>query len=74
GLRVHLDDRSETLGYRIREGETQKVPYMAVVGEREAEGGTVAVRKRGAGKKQEVIPVDELVERLVGEVESKALG
>ena len=39
GLRVHVDDRNETLNYRIREGEMQKVPYMAVVGQREAESG-----------------------------------
>ena len=57
GLRATLDERSETLTYRIREGEVMKVPYMAVVGKREAEAGTVAVRARGAGKKQEVIPV-----------------
>ncbi len=55
GFRVFVDDRSETLGYKIREGETLKVPYMAVVGKREAEEGTVAVRARGAGKKQEVV-------------------
>ena len=41
----------ETLSYRIRDAEMHKVPYMAVIGEREAEAGTVAVRKRGAGKK-----------------------
>ena len=39
GLRVHVDDRTETLNYRIREGEMQKVPYMAVIGQREAGGG-----------------------------------
>ena len=47
-----------TLNYRIREAEIGKVPYMAVVGQREAEADTVAVRVRGAGKKQEVMAVD----------------
>src|SRR3989449_3443693 len=53
GLRAHLDERNETLNYKIRDAETHKVPYMAVVGQREAEAGTVAVRVRGSGKEQE---------------------
>jgi threonyl-tRNA synthetase len=73
GLRVHVDDRTETLNYRIREGELQKVPYMAVVGQREAESDSLALRVRGAGKKQEVMPVAALLERISGEVRSRAL-
>jgi threonyl-tRNA synthetase len=73
GIRASLDDRSETLGYRIRDGETMKVPYMAVVGEREVEAGTVAVRKRGAGRKQDVMDRDGFATRLVEEIETKAL-
>ncbi|HEX6964240.1 MAG TPA: threonine--tRNA ligase [Gemmatimonadaceae bacterium] len=73
GIRVMLDDRSETLNYRIRDAEMLKTPYMAIVGKREAESGAVALRMRGAGKKQEVIPVDELVNRLVREIETRAL-
>ena len=46
GVRSHLDDRSETLNYKIREGETLKVPFLAVIGQREADAGTVAVRVR----------------------------
>jgi threonyl-tRNA synthetase len=46
GLRVELDDRNEKLGYRIREAQLQKVPYMLVVGAREEEDGTVSVRRR----------------------------
>jgi threonyl-tRNA synthetase len=72
-LRVHLDDRSETLNYKIRDGEMLKVPYLAVVGQREADNGTVAVRARGAGKKQEVIPVADFVERLKQEVTTRSL-
>jgi threonyl-tRNA synthetase len=73
GLRAHLDDRSETLNYRIRDGEVMKVPYMAVVGKREAEQGTVALRVRGAGRKQEVVPVEQLIERLTREATTRAL-
>ncbi|HEX6789814.1 MAG TPA: threonine--tRNA ligase, partial [Candidatus Krumholzibacteria bacterium] len=49
GLRAELDGRDEKIGYRIREAEMQKVPYMAVVGAREAESGMVAVRAHGRG-------------------------
>jgi threonyl-tRNA synthetase len=73
GLRVHVDDRSETLNYRIREGELQKVPYMAVVGQREAESDSLALRVRGAGKKQEVLTVDAFLARVGEEVRTKAL-
>ena len=73
-LRVHVDDRSETLNYKIRDGETHKVPYMAVVGQREAEAGTVAVRVRGEGKKQVVLPLSEFAAKLRDEVSTRALG
>ncbi len=73
GLRVYVDDRSETLNYRIREGEVQKVPYMAVVGQREAESDSLALRVRGAGKKQEVLAVDGFLTRVTEEVRSRAL-
>ncbi|MDE2763799.1 MAG: threonine--tRNA ligase [Gemmatimonadota bacterium] len=73
GLRVELDDR-DTLGYRIRAAEMRKVPYMGIVGEREAEAGTVSVRMRGAGRKQVAMGRGEFVERLKGEVERRALG
>ncbi|HEX6104673.1 MAG TPA: threonine--tRNA ligase [Gemmatimonadales bacterium] len=73
GLRVHVDERNETLNYRIREGETQKVPYMAVIGQREAESGCLALRVRGAGKKQEVLAVEAFLDRVTEEVRSRAL-
>ena len=73
GLRVHVDDRGETLNYRIREGEVQKVPYMAVVGQREAESDSLALRVRGAGKKQEVMAVDAFLERVGEEVRTRAM-
>ena len=49
GLRVHMDDRNEKIGYKIREAQMQKVPYMLVIGDKEVEEGTVAVRRRGEG-------------------------
>jgi threonyl-tRNA synthetase len=73
GVRAHLDDRNQTLNYRIREAETLKIPYMAVVGAREAEQQSVAVRTRGAGSKQEVAPLGEFVERVRSEIESRSL-
>jgi threonyl-tRNA synthetase len=73
GLRVHLDDRAQTLNYRIREAETLKIPYMAVVGKREAEGGQVAVRTRGAGNKQDVMAVEAFVARVAQEAATRAL-
>ncbi|MGE5926681.1 MAG: threonine--tRNA ligase [Gemmatimonadota bacterium] len=73
GLRVHVDDRGETLNYRIREGETQKIPYMAVVGQREVEADSVAVRARGAGKKQEVMTLDAFLERVLQEARERTL-
>jgi threonyl-tRNA synthetase len=73
GIRAHLDDRSDTLNYRIREGELAKVPYMAVLGKREAEAGTLAIRVRGTGKKQEIVGVDEFIRRVADEIETRAL-
>ena len=73
GIRSHLDERSDTLNYKIRDAETHKVPYMAVVGQREAEAHSVAVRARGAGNKQVVLPVAEFVARLQDEVRTRAL-
>ena len=73
GVRAHLDDRNQTLNYRIREAETLKIPYMAVVGGREAEQGTVAIRTRGAGSKQDVTPLADFVARVRSEIESRSL-
>jgi threonyl-tRNA synthetase len=73
GLRVHLDDRHETLNYRIREGEIGKVPYMAVIGQREADADSIALRVRGAGSKQEVMTVEAFLGRVGEEVRSRAI-
>ncbi len=60
GLRVHLDDRKEKVNLKIREAQLQKVPYMLVVGDREAESGAVAVRHRKHGD-QGAKPVDQFI-------------
>ena len=73
GIRAHLEAGHETLNYRIREGEVQKVPYMGIVGQREVDSDAVAVRVRGAGNKQEVMPVAAFVERVTGEIRARAL-
>ena len=73
GLRAELDHRAETVSYRIRDGELQKVPYLAVIGQREAEAGTVAVRKRGSDKKQVVMSIADFVEQVAGEDRSRSL-
>ncbi|MDR1927278.1 MAG: threonine--tRNA ligase, partial [Oscillospiraceae bacterium] len=49
GLRASMDERSEKIGYKIREAQMQKLPYMLIIGEKEAESGAVSVRKRGEG-------------------------
>lgn len=73
GIRAHLDAGNDTLNYRIREAETMKVPYMAVIGKREAESGTLAVRERGQGRKQDVIAVDAFIARVQDEIRTRAL-
>jgi threonyl-tRNA synthetase len=72
-VRSTLDDRNETLNYRIRDGELMKVPYMAVVGKREVEQGTVAVRVRGAGKKQTVMSVEEFQNKVLQQIRERSL-
>ncbi|MCP4204060.1 MAG: threonine--tRNA ligase [bacterium] len=63
GVRVQLDDRSEKLGYKIREAQLQKIPYMLVVGAREAESETVALRLR-TGDDLGALPVGEVSARI----------
>jgi threonyl-tRNA synthetase len=73
GIRAEADERNETLNYRIREAETQKVPFMAVMGGREVEGGTVAVRARGAGRKQEILAQEAFAQAVLRLDRSRAL-
>jgi threonyl-tRNA synthetase len=73
GIRADVDDRNDTLNYRIRDAEMLKVPYMAVIGQREMDQGTVAVRVRGAGRKQEIVSADAFLDRLRAEIASRTL-
>ncbi len=66
GVRVEVDDRNETLRYKIREAQLQKVPYMVVVGDREVSDGTVSPRPR-SGDPLPTMPLDEFVERVAEE-------
>ncbi len=67
GLRAETDLRSEKVGYKIRQAEMQKIPYMLVVGANEAEAGTVAVRKHGHGA-QDVQPLSAFKDRITAEI------
>ena len=63
GLRVRLDNRDETVNKKIREAELQKIPYLLIIGEKEAAAKTVALRERGAGD-QGIFLLDEAVKKL----------
>ena len=69
GLRVELDNRNEKIGYRIREAKFSKVPYMLILGEKEATSGTVTTRNRK--DEAETLTVDEFIAKAVKEVEDK---
>ena len=71
GFRVHLDLRNEKITYKIREHSVRKLPYIVVIGDKERDANTVAVRERG-NVDLGVMPVDVLVERLKNEVDTKA--
>ncbi len=71
GFRVHVDLRNEKITYKIREHSVQKLPYIIVIGDKERDAGTVAVRARG-NVDLGVMPVDLLVERLNNEIETRA--
>jgi threonyl-tRNA synthetase len=71
GFRVHLDLRNEKITYKIREHSVQKLPYILVIGDKERNSNTVAVRARG-NVDLGVMTVDALVERLTNEVDAKA--
>jgi threonyl-tRNA synthetase len=64
GLRVDTDLRNEKINYKVREHSLARVPNLLVIGKREAEERTVALRPLGVDARQQVLPLDELVERL----------
>ena len=71
GIRTEIDLRNEKIGFKIREARVQKIPYMLVLGDKEAENGVVAVRKRGEGDIGQMTP-DELLAKLKEEIRTKA--
>ncbi len=73
GIRSDVDDRSETLNYRIRDGELMKIPYMAIVGKREVENNAVAVRTRGVDEKQRVMSIDAFEAMLQERIRERTL-
>jgi threonyl-tRNA synthetase len=70
GLRAEVDDRTESVGRKIRDAELAKTPYMLVVGDREAEAGAVALRRHREGD-EGTVPIAEAVERLTAEVAAR---
>ena len=70
GIRVEVDDRNEKTGYKIREAQLQKIPYMLIVGEKEVEGNTVSIRSREDGDVG-VKVVDEFVKEIMEKIENK---
>ena len=71
GVRVETDLRNEKIGYKIREAQMQKLPYMLVVGDKEAEAGTVSVRTRG-GVDLGAMPLDEFAAKITEEIKTRA--
>lgn len=71
GIRAEVDDRNEKMGYRIREAQLQKIPYMLVLGENEKQSGTVAVRNRKKGDLG-VMSFDDLANKLLKEIAEKS--
>ncbi len=72
GVRVEVDSRSEKLGYKLREAQLQKIPYMLVVGDKEAADGTVSVRRRGEGDIGSM-SIDEFVKLAKDDIDSKKI-
>jgi threonyl-tRNA synthetase len=70
-VRAELDDRNEKLGYKIRDAQVRKIPYMLVVGGREAEQGTVSLRPR-TGEDRGAVALDRVVTELTAEIAARA--
>ena len=68
GIRVKFDDRNEKVGYKIREAQMEKIPYMLIVGDKEVENGEVSVRSRKDGNNGEVVKVEEFIKKIKEEI------
>ena len=72
GIRVETDLRNEKIGYKIREAQSLKIPYMLVLGDKEAEAGTVSVRTRAGGDKG-AMPLDEFTAEILEQIKARSL-
>ncbi len=72
GIRVEIDDRNEKIGYKIREAGSRKIPYSLIIGDKEAEAGTVSVRKRAAGDIG-TFTLERFKESALADINSKAI-
>ena len=72
GVRVTVDGRTEKIGYKIREARNERLPYMLVVGEKEAEAGLFAVRKRGEGELGQM-SVADFTAKLLEDISTRAI-
>lgn len=71
GIRVNLDDRSESMNYKIRESlQDKKIPYVCVIGDKEIEANSVAVRARGIGQVG-TMSIDEFISKIEDEIHSR---
>ena len=70
GIRAELDDREEKIGYKIREAQLQKIPYMLIIGEKEVEANAVGGRARKEGDIVQM-PVKEFISKIKEEIEEK---
>ena len=72
GMRVEVDDRNEKIGYKIREAQTDKVPYMLIIGDKEIGSNTVSVRSRKKGELG-AVAVDDFIKDVLDEINTKAI-
>ena len=71
-IRVKVDSRAEKIGYKIREAELERVPYMLILGKKEAEEKVLSIRRRG-NKENEVMDLDGFVTKLLKEIKEKEI-
>lgn len=71
-IRVKVDSRAEKMGYKIREAELERVPYMLILGKKEVEEKVLSIRRRG-NKENEVMDLERFVTKLLKEIEEKEI-
>ena len=72
GIRVTTDTRSEKVGYKIREAQLEKIPYMVIIGDKEVESGTISVRGRKDGDIGSMT-VEDFTNKILDEITSKSI-